>query len=78
VIHDVGVEGTAVHVHSSPVRSVALTGILGWRSDIAIGAPTLQEGRLDLARLRSPFWRLTVTDEGGRRAWTNLVWADDA
>jgi hypothetical protein len=76
VIHDVGVEGTTVHVHSSPVRSVALTGIHGWRSDVAIGAPTLQEARLDLARLRSP--RLTVTDEGGRRAWTNPVWADDA
>jgi hypothetical protein len=34
----------------------------------------LEEATLDLDRLRSPFWRLTVTDAGGKRAWTNPVW----
>jgi len=73
-IHDVLVDGSTVHVASSPVRSVALTGIHGWRSDVVTGAPTLQEAGLDLDKLRSPFWRLTFTDESGRRAWTNPVW----
>jgi hypothetical protein len=72
-ILDVHADGASVHVACSPVRSVALTGIHGWRSDVAIGE-ALEEATLDLARLRSPYWRLTVTDHAGRRAWTNPVW----
>jgi hypothetical protein len=52
---------------------VALTGIHGWRSDVAVGEE-LEAVTLDLAKLRSPFWRITVTDAQGRRAWTNPVW----
>jgi hypothetical protein len=73
-IADVHVEGERVHVECSTARSVALTGIHGWRSDVAIGDPTLREATLDLEKLRSPYWRLTVTDPDGRRAWTNPVW----
>ena len=72
-VHDVTVDGDRVHVACSPARAVALTGIHGWRSDVAIGE-SLEEATLDLGRLRSPYWRLTVTDAGGRRAWTNPVW----
>lgn len=32
------------------------------------------EADLDLAKLRSPYWRLTVTARDGTRAWTNPVW----
>jgi hypothetical protein len=73
-IDDVRVEDGRVHVACSPARAVALTGIHGWRSDVAI-AEELTEATLDLGRLRSPFWRLTVTDAAGRRAWTNPVWS---
>jgi hypothetical protein len=73
-IDDVEVDGDRVRVTCSAARAVALTGIHGWRSDMAIGEPTLREATLDLAKLRSPYWRLTVTDEAGRRAWTNPVW----
>jgi hypothetical protein len=73
-IEDVEVRGDRVRVTCSAARAVALTGIHGWRSDVAIGEPTLREAELDLAKLRSPYWRLTVTDEAGRRAWTNPVW----
>jgi histidinol phosphatase-like PHP family hydrolase len=73
-IDDVRVEDGRVYVACSPARAVALTGIHGWRSDVAI-AEELTEATLDLGRLRSPFWRLTVTDAAGRRAWTNPVWS---
>ena len=43
-------------------------------SKIGVGDPTRREATLDLSRLRSPFWRLTVTDADGKRAWTNPVW----
>jgi predicted metal-dependent phosphoesterase TrpH len=72
-IHDVEVRGDRVHVACSPARAVALTGIHGWRSDVAIGEG-LEEATLDLGKLRSPYWRLTVTDAQGGRAWTNPVW----
>ena len=73
-IDDVEVHGDRVRVTCSAARAVALTGIHGWRSDVVIGAPVVREATLDLARLRSPYWRLTVTDEDSRRAWTNPVW----
>jgi hypothetical protein len=73
-IADVHVDGDRVHVTCSPARAIALTGIHGWRSDVAEGDPTLEEAVLDLGKLESPYWRLTVTDPAGRRAWTNPHW----
>jgi PHP domain len=73
-IEDVVVSGDRVRVRCSPARAVALTGIHGWRSAVAEGEPTLTEAELDLAKLRSPYWRLTVTAQDGARAWTNPVW----
>ena len=75
-IEDVELDRNQVHVRCTPARAVALTGIHGWRSDVAEGDPHLTEAVLDLAKLRSPYWRLTVTAEDGTRAWTNPVWAD--
>lgn len=72
-IDDVQVDDGQVRVTCSPARSVALTGIHGWRSDVAIGE-RLEQVTLELATLRSPYWRLTVTDAHGKRAWTNPVW----
>ena len=74
VIEDVHVDGDRVHVTCSPARAIALTGIHGWRSDVAEGDPAIGEAVLDLDKLRSPYWRLTVTAPDGRRAWTNPVW----
>ena len=65
-----------MHVVCSPARSVALTAIHGWRADVAVGEG-LEAVTLDLAGLRSPFWRSTVSDAEGRRAWTNPVWRTD-
>jgi hypothetical protein len=73
-IEDVEVDGDRVRVRCSPARAVALTGIHGWRSDIAEGDPPVTDAVLDLAKLRSPYWRLTVTADDGTRAWTNPVW----
>jgi histidinol phosphatase-like PHP family hydrolase len=75
-IDDVEIHGDRVHVACTPARAVALTGIHGWRSDVVIGE-TVREADLDLGKLRSPYWRLTVTDAEGKRAWTNPVWLTD-
>src|SRR3954453_851093 len=65
-IEHVSVDGDRVHVTCSPARAIALTGIPGWRPDVAEGDPTLEEAVLDLGKLASPYWRLTVTAEDGR------------
>jgi histidinol phosphatase-like PHP family hydrolase len=76
-IEDVRVDGDRVHIACSEARAVALTGIHGWRSDTALARPTLlRNAVLDLSRLRSPYWRVTVTDARGRRAWTHPVWIE--
>jgi hypothetical protein len=64
-----------VRVAGSRARSIALTGIHGWRSDVVI-AEEVRDATLNLDKLRSPYWRLTVTDEDGKRAWTNPVWRE--
>jgi hypothetical protein len=69
-IEDVDVDGDRVHVRCSPARAIALTGIHGWRSDVVIGE-RLEDAALDLGKLRSPYWRVTITDADGRRAWMN-------
>jgi hypothetical protein len=74
-IDDVRVDGDRVHVVCTAARAIALTGIHGWRSDVAEGDPTLEEAVLDLGKLQSPYWRLTVAAQDGRRAWTNPVWS---
>jgi len=74
-IHDLQIDGDRVRVACSPARAVALTGIHGWRSHVEIGEH-LERATLELAKLRSPYWRLTVTDIEGKRAWTNPVWYD--
>jgi histidinol phosphatase-like PHP family hydrolase len=74
-IEDVEVDGDRIRVRCSPARAVALTGIHGWRSDIAEGDPHVTDAVLDIAKLRSPYWRLTVTADDGTRAWTNPVWS---
>jgi histidinol phosphatase-like PHP family hydrolase len=72
-IDDVQVDDGRVLVSCGPARSVALTGIHGWRSDVVTGE-RLERAALDLGKLRSPYWRLTITDVHGKRAWTNPVW----
>ena len=72
-IENVDLDDDRVRVACSPARSIALTGIHGWRSDVVIGEG-LEQTTLDLTKLGSPYWRLTVTDAHGKRAWTNPVW----
>jgi histidinol phosphatase-like PHP family hydrolase len=74
-IDDVDADEHRVCVACSRARSIALTGIHGWRSDVVI-AEEVRDATLDLDKLRSPYWRLTVTDEDGKRAWTNPVWRE--
>jgi hypothetical protein len=49
-IDEVRVEAGLVHVACSAARAIALTGIRGWRSDVALGDPTRARRRSSSAR----------------------------
>ncbi len=73
-ILDVRIEGDEARIICSPASSVSLTG-RGARSAMQLGAG-ITDCRLPLERFPDGYFRITVTDERGRRAWSNPVWRD--
>lgn len=89
-IESVAIEDDAVVVSCSPAASVALVtappfgaranaGRMGYRSRARVLEQT-PSGEITVAWLERwsslPFGRVEVTDDGGRRAWTNALWFD--
>ena len=72
-IHDIAVDGNEVRVACSSAISVSISGS---------GTGSRSEHGCDLTRARlslDPFgegcyFRVTVTDDKGRRAWSNPIW----
>lgn len=71
-IRDVSVDDQEVRVACSPAAAVAITG-RGSRSQAIRGAG-LTEAVLPLRRFRDSYFRVTVIDGQGRRAWSNPIW----
>lgn len=63
-------DGTKLSVHTSPVRSMHLTG-RGASNSSKVQNEDFDTAELSLESIDGPFARLTVTDDRGRRAWTN-------
>lgn len=76
-IHDIKViAGEKVIIRCSPVNRVFVTGS-GHLSDETHGHG-LTEVVIPLTRTsQSPFIRITIRDESGKRAWTNPIWFDE-
>jgi len=71
---DVTVDAEAVHVKTSPVQSIFLSG--PGSSIERLRGERLTEGTLPLERFRGKFCRVTIIDDAGHRAWTNPIWLD--
>lgn len=67
-IRDVAIDGDHLVVSTSPVRSIVLGGH-GARSAAEHGE-SLTEARLPLKAFENSWFRLTVTDHAGKRAWS--------
>jgi hypothetical protein len=63
-----------VRVACSPATTVAITG-RGSRSESLRGT-ALEEAVFPLRRFAGSYFRATVIDERGRRAWSNPIWLD--
>jgi hypothetical protein len=83
VIHDIEIEGTELTISCSPVDTiVALCGNsrTTGRHGRAITGATIDLKKFEegwLLRDKSPWFRLALIDQGGKRAWTNPVWWDE-
>ena len=64
--------GDEIVVECSPVNAVMVTG-RGSRAEKLLGKD-LTSARLPLARFSDTFFRVTVVDNAGKKAWSNPVW----
>ncbi|NKC16663.1 MAG: phosphotransferase [Gammaproteobacteria bacterium] len=74
-LHHVAMAGDEVTVRCSPARTLSLQG-RGARSVFQRG-DGLRAATLPLKRFRGGWFRVTVTDMNGAKAWSNPVWLDD-
>ena len=74
-IHDVRIDGDEIVVACSPAAVITVQG-RGSRTKFVKGHE-MTEGRLPLKRFEDSFFRVTVRDAEGRRAWSNPAWLVD-
>jgi len=79
---DIVVDGKEVHVSCSPVDTIAIVcGIsrTAVQTGRAISGTTLNLAKLEdgwLMEKTSPWFRVVVIDQAGKRAWSNPIWTD--
>ena len=72
VIHDIAVQDDEVIVDCSAVSTIMIAG-RGSRADKVFG-DGLTRATMPLRRFRDGYFRITIVDEDGRRAWSNPIW----
>jgi hypothetical protein len=83
-IHELSISGSELTIVCSPVDTIAVMGGTSRtanRVGRAITQATLNLSDLDRSwlpqRQRSPWLRVAIADNRGRRAWTNPIWPDE-
>ncbi|MBC8036508.1 MAG: PHP domain-containing protein [Rhizobiales bacterium] len=83
VIHGMELEGTELHVTCSPANTIV--AICGNSRSAGRSAKSITSATIDLKkfedgwllRQKSPWFRVSVIDAAGKRAWTNPIWWDE-
>ena len=73
-IHDIAIEGNSVHVRCSPANRIFLIG--GPAKYRQVGEQGITEATFSLDNWKSPFFRIVVRDDHGKKAWSNPIWLD--
>jgi hypothetical protein len=71
-LHDVCMAGGQVTVRCSPASRILVTG--GVQGKQVVAGDGLTECTLPLAMFKGGYFRVTVVDEAGGRAWSNPIW----
>ncbi len=72
IIEDIRIEGDYVTVNCSPASTVMIAG-RGSRADKVFGEE-MTHAALPLKRFRDGYFRITIVDAHGLRAWSNPIW----
>lgn len=81
-IHELSISGDELRIVCSPVNAIS---VMGHNSrTVARTGQAITEATLNLTDLRkswakvpdSPWLRIAIIDQAGRRAWTNPIWRD--
>ncbi len=75
-IHDLRFDGDDVVIECSPAYSISLSG-RGSKSNNQMGED-MTSARLPWRRYEGSYFRVTVADRAGRKAWSNPIWLDEA
>lgn len=76
LLHDIEVSNEAVRVQCSPAERVIAVGARA--SAVQVYGNGLAEAELPLSKFKPGGWfRVTVVDAFGRRAWSNPIWLDE-
>ena len=74
-IHGISVQGDEIAVECSAARDIMVVGRAS--AGIAVHGSAMRSARLPVEKFRAGgHFRVVVTDEAGRRAWSNPVWLD--
>ena len=76
MIHAAEISGDALHVECTPAVNIAVVG-RGSRA-VHIRRQQATRAEIPLERFAGDWFRLVVTDAGGRSAWSNPVWLPPA
>jgi hypothetical protein len=71
-LEDISVTGGKVTVRCSPATRIVVTG--GVPGKQVLSGDDLTEGTLPITRFRDGYFRVTVVDAEGHRAWSNPIW----
>jgi hypothetical protein len=75
-LHSVRIDAAGrLRVECSPVEWIFVTA--RGPQVVSVHGNELTEAAVDLAGLDGPYYRVTVRDRHGRRAWSNPVWVDE-
>jgi hypothetical protein len=77
-LRELRVEGGCLHVRTSGVRAIGLTGggdrWLRGTERTSQASETIAEAEFDLAPFRGAYCRVVAIDREGKRAWSNPIW----
>jgi hypothetical protein len=83
VIHELAIAGNELLVVCSPVNTVVV--VCGHSRTVSRSGRSITSVTLDLEKLKegwllekkSPWFRVVLIDQAGKRAWTNPIWWDE-
>ncbi len=82
-IHSISIEELYLNIECSPVDTIAVAG--GTSRTARAHGRSITEASIDLSQLRlgftladpSPWLRVTIIDNEGKKAWSNPIWLDE-